>query len=302
MLRAVLCGLLLLTSTACSIKKMAVRQAAGFFSESRKVFETETDLELAETAIAANLKLLEAMQVHDPENAQLNLLLAEVYSVFTLSFIEDKMEEAEAQRREAEKEHQRRRAIALYLRARDFAARALLPRLEVDPTKTSEVELQKSLARLSRDDVAAVFWYAFAWGAAINLDRENVEALSELPKIEILMAQVKNWDEGFYFGGAWLFEGIYFGARSELMGGNPERAKAAFEQNLKLTEGKMLITRYFYARTYCIFTQNQNCFEENLRQVLSAPPDIHPAQKLANALAKKKAQRLLKRRSEFFVD
>ena len=70
-------GLLLLALlTSCSLKKIAVRQATGFFAESRQVFEMETDLELAEVSIAANLKLLEAMQVHDPHNEDLNLLIA----------------------------------------------------------------------------------------------------------------------------------------------------------------------------------------------------------------------------------
>ncbi|MFZ5628126.1 MAG: TRAP transporter TatT component family protein [Spirochaetota bacterium] len=297
---------LLLVATnlmACSVKKMAVRQAAGFFGESRKVFEQETDLELAEASIASNLKLLEAMRVHDPKNEELNLLIAEIYSVYTLSFVEDKMEQAEAEGKDAEVVRQRERAKQFYLRARDFAGNVLLPRLEVDNLAgLSEQQLKDKLAKLDKDDIAPLFWYAFSWGSAINLDREDVAALSELPKIEIMMAQVKSWDESYYFAGAWLFEGVYFGARNEMMGGNPERSKAAFERNLQLTNGKMLITPYFYARTYCVFAQDKKCFDTNLKRVLDAPGDIHPDQRLANVLAKKKAGRLLKRRADFFVD
>ncbi|HNE20476.1 MAG TPA: TRAP transporter TatT component family protein [Turneriella sp.] len=311
-LRAILAGsaikaavlVLVATSfTACSIKKIAVRQATGFFGESRKVFEQETDLELAEASIASNLKLLEAMRVHDPKNEELNLLIAEIYSVYTLSFVEDKMEQAEADGKDTEVARQRERAKQFYLRARDFAGQVLLPRLDVaSMANLSEKELKDKLAKLDKDDIAPLFWYAFSWGSAINLDREDVASLSELPKIEIMMAQAKAWDESYYFGGAWLFEGVYFGARNEMMGGNPERSKAAFERNLKLTEGKMLITPYFYARTYCIFNQDKKCFDENLKRVLDAPGDIHPGQRLANVLAKKKAERLVKRRADFFVD
>lgn len=289
--------------TACSLKKMAVRQATGFFGESRKVFEQETDLELAESSIAANLKLLEAMRVHDPKNDELNLLLAEIYSVYTLSFVEDKMDEAESQGKDAEAARQRERAKAFYLRARDFAANVLVERLKIENVAAlGEEELKTKLGKLDKDDIAPLFWYAFAWGSAINLDREDVAALSELPKIEIMMAQVKAWDESYYFAGAWLFEGVYFGARNEMMGGDPARAKAAFERNLALTQGKMLITPYFYARTYCVFAQDKACFDNNLQRVLEAPADIHPEQRLANVLAKKKAERLLKRRAEFFVE
>ncbi|MBS0619066.1 MAG: hypothetical protein JSR44_12815, partial [Spirochaetes bacterium] len=166
----------------------------------------------------------------------------------------------------------------------------------------TEAGLKDKLSKLDKDDIAAVFWYAFAWGSAINVDREDTEALSELPKIEVMMAQVKAWDEAYYFAGAWLFEGVYFGARAEMMGGNPARSKEAFEKNLKLTEGKILITQYFYARTYCIFAQDKACFDRNIAAVLDAPADIHPVQKLANALAKKKAERLKKRKADFFVE
>lgn len=302
-LRATALVMTVLTLAACSVRKIAVRQATGFFAESRKVFEQETDLELAEASIAANLKLLEAMLVHDPKNADLNLLIAEVYSVYTLSFVEDRMEQAEAENKDAEVVRQRERAKHFYLRARDFAGNVLLPRLEVDSlANLNEQQLKDKLAKLDKDDIAALFWYAFSWGSAINLDREDVAALSELPKIEVMMAQVKAWDESFYFAGAWLFEGVYFGARSEMMGGNPERSKAAFERNLQLTEGKLLITPYFYARTYCIFAQDKKCFETNLKRVLDAPGDIHPGQRLANVLAKRKAERLAKRRADFFLE
>lgn len=294
---------LLLLAPACSLRKIAVRQATQLFGESRKVFEQETDLELAEAAIASNLKLLEAMRVHDPANADLNLLIAEIYSVYTLSFVEDKMEQAEAENRDGEALRQRARARQFYLRARDFAGNVLLPRLGLDsPGAISEQEFRDRLARLGRGDIAPLFWYAFSWGSAINLDREDIAALSQLPKIEIMMAQVKAWDEAYYFAGAWLFEAVYFGSRSEMLGGNAERSKAAFERNLALTDGKMLITPYFYARTYCVFAQDKQCFDANLQRVLDAPVDIHPGQRLANVLAKKKAGRLMGRRADFFVD
>jgi len=302
-MRYFLIGIALVAATSCSIKKLAVRQAAGFFGESRKVFEQETDLEIAETSIASNLKLLEAMLVHDEKNAELNMLVAEIYGAYTLAFAEDKMEQAEADKKEAEYKRQQARSKALYLRARDYAGKVLLPKLEVETlANLNEKELQAKLAKLDKDDIAPLFWYAFAWGSSINVDREDTQALSELPKIEIMMAQVKAWDEAYYFAGAWLFEGIYFGARAEMMGGNPPRAKEAFEKNLKLTEGKLLITQYFYARTYCIFAQDVACFEKNLRAVLDAPIDIHPGQKLANTLAKKKAERLLARKGDFFLE
>ncbi|MBV6494745.1 MAG: hypothetical protein LDLANPLL_02782 [Turneriella sp.] len=288
---------------ACSIKKIVVRQAADFFTESRKVFEQETDLELAETAIASNLKLLEAMQVHDPENEELNLLIAEIYSVYTLSFVEDKADAADALGHAEDAAKERQRAKVFYLRARDAAGRVLLPKLDVESLSfLTEEGLKDKLSKMDKEDIAPLFWYAFAWGSAINIDREDTEALSNLPKVEMIMAQVKSWDESFYFAGAWLFEGVYYGARSEMMGGDPKRAKEAFEKNLSLTQGKLLMTHYFYARTYCVFAQDKACFDAHIAKVLDASLDIFPEQKLANTLAKKKALRLKSQRASFFVE
>lgn len=294
---------LIFSVTACSLKKMAVRQASGFFAESRKVFEEEVDLDIAEPAIAANMKLLEAMQVHDPENEDLNLLIAETYGAYTLAFAEDKMEEAEFEKNSVEEQKQRARAKALYLRARDYAAKVLLPKLDVtDMAHLTEEGLKEKLKDLDKDAIRSLFWYAFAWGSAINVDREDTEGLSNLPKVEVMMEKVKALDEAYYFAGAWLFEGVYFGARSEMLGGNLARSKEAFEKNLKLTQGKLLMTHYFYARTYCIFAQDSACFDRHIAAVLEAPLTQQSEQKLANTLAKQKALRLKAHKSDFFVD
>lgn len=302
-LRVGVIALTFFSLTACSLKKMAVRQASGFFAESRKVFEEETDLDIAEPAIAANLKLLEAMQVHDPENEDLNLLIAETYSAYTLAFAEDKMEAAEFNGNALEENKQRNRAKALYLRARDYAAKVLLPKLEViDMAHLTEEGLKAKLNEFDKDALRSLFWYAFAWGSAINVDREDTEGLSNLPKVEIMMEKVKELDEKYYFAGAWLFEGVYFGARSEMLGGNLARSKVAFDKNLTLTQGKLLMTHYFYARTYCIFAQDSACFDKHISAVLDAPLTAQSEQKLANAIAKQKARRLKAHKADFFVE
>jgi len=58
--------------------------------ESRHVFETEGDLEIAERQLASNMKSLEVMLEQDSENEKLQLFLAETFSLFALAFVEDK--------------------------------------------------------------------------------------------------------------------------------------------------------------------------------------------------------------------
>jgi hypothetical protein len=47
-------------------------------------------------------------------------------------------------------------------------------------------------------------------------------------------------------------------------------------------------------------TQNQPLFQELLTRVVEAPPDLLPEQRLANAVAQKRARQLLARAEELF--
>lgn len=286
--------LIAIFSLACSIRKFAVRQVVEVMEESRRVFEGEIDLELARSSLSGNLKLLEALLEQDVDNLKLRLFLTQAYSGYTLAFVEDEAEEKDSQ-------EERKRAQRFYARAKNF----LLPWVEQKLGKIKELplsELQKNLQNLGKEDVPFLFWYAFSWGSEINLSREELANFADLPKLELLMQRVKELDEAYYFGGVYLFEGIYYGSRGEILGGNLERAKKAFEKALFYSQGKFLMSYYYKAATYCVFAQDISCFVENVNYVLNAPEDIFPEQGLANALAKKKATRLWQKKDELFIE
>ena len=289
-------------SYGCSIKKIAINQAVSFMEEGRKTFETEGDLELAEVALGGNLKLLESFSIHSPHNKKLNLFLAEGYSVYTLAFVEDKFEEYLDTDPVLAGIH-RKRAIYLYTRARDYAAREFLPVLEINsPNDISAVLLTEKLKYCKKSDVPALFWFAFSWGAAINLDRDNLNALSALGYVAQIMERVRELHPDYYYGGASLFEGIYYGARPPMLGGDPERSMLGFNRAFAATDKKMLMTYYYLASTYCVQNQDHKCFKDNLNYVIEMPADIFPEQILANEVAKKKALRLLAKESDLFLE
>jgi hypothetical protein len=67
-----------------------------------------------------------------------------------------------------------------------------------------------------------------------------------------------------------------------------------------LTGGKFLMTYVYYARSYAVQIQDEALFEELLTTVEKASLDILPEFRLANAIAKKKAQLLLSKKSDLF--
>ena len=252
MKRTILIILFSAVALNCSMTKFGIRRIVPIMNESRVTFETETDLEIAETSLASNLKLLEALSIHDPENEELNLFLAEGFATFSLGFIEDKMEEYE-NKDDEKADYHRKRAINIYNRAKMYASRVVLELMDLENISQienmKEDEFKSRLDKLDAEDsVKPVFWFAFASGASINLNRDNMDAVGQLAKVEIMMAKVKEWDSNYYFGGPYLFEGIYYGARSKDMGGKPERAKKAFDAAAAVTKKKLLLVPYFYAK------------------------------------------------------
>lgn len=286
---------------SCSPTKFVIRQSSGVLSDSKVVFTREPDLRLAEYGLAGNLKILEVLQHQDPENITLNLFLAEAYSSYALGFAEDKLEELEFEDPEL-RDIERVRTISFYMRARSYALKALQRFGDFSAINDSTPEeFQTKLNKLDKEAVPAVFWTAFSWGSAINLSRDNIDALAQLGKIEIMMNFVKRHEPEFFFGGVFLFEGVFYGSRSPALGGDLTRSRAGFDKARSLSKGKLLIVYYLEAYSYCLFSQDRACFRRNLDYVLNAPINIFPEQSLANAVARKKAKRLLLREEEYFL-
>ena len=125
------------------------------------------------------------------------------------------------------------------------------------------------------------------------LNLHDPAALADISRQEWLMRRVLEMDETFYHAGPHSFFGTFYGSRSRMFGGDPEKAKFHFEKSLELTENKYLLTHYLYAKTYAVQMQDRELFERLLKTVLETPLDVLPERRLANRVAKNKAQKLL---------
>ena len=107
---SVLLLLVILIISGCSLQKIALKTTSSLFNYSLDAIYEETDLDLAEKAIASNLKLLEGFHKADEKNKSILLLLIQGYASYSLGFVEDIDEE---------------RAKIFYLRARDYGLKLL---------------------------------------------------------------------------------------------------------------------------------------------------------------------------------
>ena len=266
------------------IQQIALNSIGGIMDTGFAVINEEQDLDLADKSIASNLKLLETVIRKDPDNKDYLLLASRGYSSYALGFVEDESAD---------------RAREFYLRGRDYGLRILNKNEKFRTAKTPE-ELHTALASFSKNDMPALFWTAIAWGSYVNLSLTDPSALIDLPKIEMIMRTVLEKDPTYFYGGPHFFLGTIYGARPKIFGGDADSSKSHFEECLRISNGKFLMTLIFYAKTYAVQTQNRELFDSLLSKVDTTSLDVLPEARLSNAIAKKKAKLLRAHVEELF--
>lgn len=270
----------------CSLTQFTINATSVIIDGGFEAMNRETDVVLASQALPTDLKLLDGLILESPDNEKLLLLGAQGYTSYALGFVEDSSNE---------------RASVFYLRARDYGLRILFENDDFKKGFSGDIEdFQKALDQLDGDDIPAVFWTANAWGSYMNLNRGNVDALVDLPKIEAMMNFVLKHDETFFYGGAHLFFGTILASLPALFGGDTASARIHFEKALQASDGKFLMVYFYYARYYAVMTQNKELFESLLHKVIDAPENLLPEQNLANEIARAKAADLLKHENDYF--
>ena len=265
--------------------KMLVRASTPMIEGGVEALNHETDLELAEDSIPANLNMLRGMISIDPENAQLHTFAAQAYYGLSYGFNEDNRPE---------------RASDFYLRGRKHGLTALEINGGKDLMNSPIADFEKQLSHFGRDDVAAMFWTASNWAKWIDMHRDDVEAIAQLVRATALMQRVIELDDTFYYGGAHMYFGVYYGSRAPLLGGNFAKSRQHFDRAREVTNGKLLITDLLQAQYLARQQQDQQDFHDRLTAIVNAPDDLMPELALQNQIAKRKAALLLKKESEWF--
>ena len=272
--------------SGCSTRQMAVQATLPLIASQIVSMQEERDQDLAEKAIPASLKMLEGLAKEDPENVWILENLAEGFCGYAFSFLEDTEPD---------------RASELYTRGKEYAFRALEIRTGKENwSRLSLDEWTQRLKEVSRSHQPALFWAGQCWGSWLSLNLDTVEAFADIPRIDVLMSRVAELDPEFHYAGPHLFLGAFYGGRSRMLGGNPDKAMDHFEQALKITEEKYLLIPLLYSKTYAVQNQDRKLFESQLKKILETPDDILPEQRLANQVAKRKAAILLGKIDELF--
>ncbi|MBN2008476.1 TRAP transporter TatT component family protein [candidate division KSB1 bacterium] len=274
-----------LVISGCSVQRIAVRSMSGVLENSMLSLYQESDLKLAEQAIASDLKLLEGLLKSDPQNAEFLLMLSQGFTAYAMGFVED---------------DDPARARVLYFRARDYGIQLLKQKAFRNYPFQSLEELKQALQQFSNEDVAALFWTANSWAGWINLSFTNPQALADLPKVQLMMDRVIELDESFFFGGAHMFFGTIYAARPPLLGGDISKAEFHFNKCFQYADKKFLLPYVYYAKFYATRVFDEALFDSTISLILETPSSILPDQQLPNAIAQRKARDLKAQKDDLF--
>jgi hypothetical protein len=277
---------LLFLITNCSVQKIALHSMSGILDNTMIALYEESDLILAEQAIASDLKLLEGLIISEPKNEKFLLLACQGFDAYALGFVEEINPD---------------RAEVFYLRGRKYGLDILKRNRDFDESINGSLDqFEIALTKFNKKDVPSLFWTANNWASWINLNFTDPQALADLPKVQSMMQRVIELDESYFYGGAHLFFATIYAVRPPLLGGNIEKSKQHFDRCFEFCQGKFLLPYVYYARYYATRILDEALFTSTLNKVIATPENILPEERLPNAIAKYKAKCLLEQKDDFF--
>ena len=250
---------------------------------SQAVLDQE-DTELVRDGAPAYLIAIDGLIEGDPENENLLLAGARLYSAYASAFVED---EARAQR--------------LTVRGKRYGERAICGRSELlcESAVGPFDRFEAALAKAREKDVPALYGWGSAWATWVQMNSSDYNAIADLPKVQALMERIVSLDDGYEDGGPHLYLGVLYTLRPESLGGKPELGREHFEKSVDYSEGRNLMAKVMFARQYARLVFDQQLHDRLLGEVVEADP-VERGYTLSNVLAQDLARDLLAESSEYF--
>ena len=269
--------LLCLSLTGCSLNRIAARTTASIIDTGLPAIYREKDPQFAREALPGNLKLMEVLLESDPVNRKLLVDAAMGFCGYGFMFIEDENEA---------------RASGFYKKGAAYALKAL-------ELEGAAKDGSADPAALDKNTAPAAFWNSFCRAAYVNLNRDDPDAVAELPKVMPVVERVAELTPDYYYNGSYAMLGTYYALRPKILGGDPVKAKLNFDKALQGGGGGFLLNAYMSARMYAVAAQDEDYFLKTLNAILDAELKDDDA-RLPNEVAKLKAKKLLEKKDELF--
>lgn len=304
-----------LAFSGCSLQKIALRSSTPIFENSSNSLVKEGNWDYFSKATPGNLKLLELLWDQDKDNMRLQSILVKGYAGYAFAvpetlYFEDMLLDKEDSEAKQEAIYFHTKALDLgisYLEKKGIKREELL--------SNDESSLAKKLKKLGEDDFIVLAYLGQAWGSLINLQKDNVALVAQVPKVKLLFDRVCDVKPDFENNMCDLFYAQYEAARPKMLGGNPEKGKELFLEAIKKSPYNQLI-KLNYIQYVVLPNFDEEAYEEmakvlrkefedfdNLnRETLSnlSPYKDHVELNLYNGIAKKRFKTIEKNKKNIF--
>lgn len=285
MLRHLLAVFLVLTLTACPGRVMnnAARDVAEGLN---RAVVNHNDVVTVREGLPSYLLVADGLIETSPENIDLLMAGARLYSLYASSFVTDDA-----------------RAKRLAARGHRYGQRLLCMELddvcEAAAAGNSFDAFVEELKETDGDDVPVLYAAASAWASLIQANRGDWNAIADLPKVQAMMERIVQLDEEHDHGNAHLYLGVLATQLPPDLGGRPDDGRHHFERALKLSHRQNLIAHVLYARQYARLVFDRELHDSLLTEVANAPTEV-TGLTLSNTLAKQEAERLMATADDYF--
>lgn len=263
------------------------------------VFLREPDPALAQASLPALMKLTEGLLLADPKNPGKALTTASLYVMYANAFLEGEAfllpDDAYEEKRALTV-----RAGSLYRRAVALLLPIILSRspgfFALDYSAPSA--LSEQLAKFGKKDVPLLYWTAAAVLSAFANDPMDFDNAARIAGTLALLERAIALDPDWNGGGLHELAITVYGSLPADLGGDKEKAKAAFASAKAATGGTAPGPFVSYAASVCVSERNAEEFRVSLDTALGLPDRSEYA--LTDSLAKRRSRRLLDDISLYF--
>lgn len=270
------------------INKQAADSTYRILSKSNESAKRQADVQLARDALPGGIMQLASFALAYPDHRGFKQMHREALCQYTVAFIFDDWEDAQLGGRTAQAAKIAERVQRLLGMCVD-ANLALAPgewraaRTEGGPAWNAVI------AKATKAQLPELVWIATT--DAVKLALSPLANLARLPQITAALENSISLQPGFHDSDAEMLLGSLEAGRSQFLGGpdGSARFEAARQQ---LGVGSLLVD-VMIARSVAVARKDRAMFEAHLRRVLDTDLTQWPDKRLANEIARSKAQRYL---------
>lgn len=276
------CIIILFFSSGCSL--IISSATSDMMNNLSKSILNSDDLSMVKTGAPAYLLMIDSLIHKDPKNKNLLRTAAMLYTAYADLFVKDTA-----------------RSKKMADKAFNYAKRAVcLENNDACAIKSKTFkEFENIISNMKTKNVPALFTLGNAWAGWIMVNKNDFNAIADMPRIELIMQRVIELDKTYKDGAAYLYLGTLASLLPPSLGGRPEQAELFFNKAIKISQGKNLMVKVIYAKMHARMMFDRKLHDKLLNEVLSADPYV-PGYTLVNTWAQIQAKELLESADDYF--